>query len=249
MNKREPHPQTHEAAEADAARDIDAIGHSLNTTPQEVWSLEDGPGWSFRVGEHRQTTFALFPGNDGRAPAVALRTADLTLRFHPSDQPTRHPADIIFSRTDEKQTTELSLTNQGEVTLWLTPHRQVVEDPVSAPAPATGVPSLSEAAEPALPGHPGAKFEASGTPGQPEKEQARRFEGLVAATPWFKARERDQKFIGGFPLSIGEKGKRQWVDVYVSEDPARDLQAQVEEGLISKRSEVTVVGSPRRRRS
>ena len=118
---------------------------------------------------------------------------------------------------------------------------------MSAPGPPIG--QLPEAAQSALSGHPGAKFEASGTPGQPEKEQARRFEGLVAATPWFKARERDQKFIGGFPLGIGDKGKRQWVDVYVSEDPARDLQAQVEEGLISKRSEVTVVGSPRRRRS
>ncbi len=29
-----------------------------------------------------------------------------------------------------------------------------------------------------------------------------------AAKPWFKTRESDQKFIGGFPFGIGEAGKR-----------------------------------------
>ena len=117
MNEREPHPQAHEGTEADATWDIDAIGQTLNTTPQEVWTIEDGPGWSFQVGEHRQTTVALFPGNDGRAPTIALHTAELSLCFHPSDQPALHQADLIFRSTAQKQTTELSLTNQGEVTL------------------------------------------------------------------------------------------------------------------------------------
>ncbi len=62
-------------------------------------------------------------------------------------------------------------------------------------------------------------------------------------------RESDQKFIGDFPfLALVRRASGsglQWVDVYVSEDRARDLQAQVEEGLISKRSEVTVVGFPK----
>ena len=93
---------------------------------------------------------------------------------------------------------------------------------MSAPGPPIG--QLPEAAQSALSGHP---------------------EPKVASKPGFKMRESDQKFIGDFPLGIGEKGKRQWVDVYVSEDRARDLQAQVEEGLISKRSEVTVVGFPK----
>jgi hypothetical protein len=34
----------------------------------------------------------------------------------------------------------------------------------------------------------------------PEKEKAQRFEGMVAATPWFKTRESDNKFIAGFPF-------------------------------------------------
>jgi hypothetical protein len=120
-NERDPHSQAHEATKPDAAWDIDAIGQHLDATPQEVWSLEDGPGWSFRVGEHRQLTVALFPGKDGRPPAIALHTADLTLRFDPSGQPTLHQADISFRQTDGQQTTDLSLTNQGEVTLWRTP--------------------------------------------------------------------------------------------------------------------------------
>jgi hypothetical protein len=67
----------------------------------------------------------------------------------------------------------------------------------------------------------------------------------VASKPGFKTRESDNKFIGDFPLGIGEKGKRQWVDVYVSEDRVRDLQAQVEEGLVGKKSDVVVVGFPK----
>ena len=55
----------------------------------------------------------------------------------------------------------------------------------------------------------------------------------------------DQKFIAGFALGIGSVGKRQWVDVYVSEDRARDLQAQVEDGLIRRKSDVVVVGFPK----
>ena len=183
MNERDSHPQVHEDAEANAACDIEARS-------QEVWSLEDGPGWSFQVDEHQQTTVALFPGNGGRPPTIALRTAELSLRFHPSDQPALYPADISFRSTAAKQTTELSLTNQGEVTLWLTPHRQVVEGPVSAPGPPIG--QLPEAAQSALSGHP---------------------EPKVASKPGFKMRESDQKFIDDFPLGIGEKGKRQWVAV------------------------------------
>jgi hypothetical protein len=41
---------------------------------------------------------------------------------------------------------------------------------------------------------------ASRTPATPEKEKARRFEDMVAATPWFKTRESDNKFIAGVPF-------------------------------------------------
>jgi hypothetical protein len=68
---------------------------------------------------------------------------------------------------------------------------------------------------------------------------------MVASEPWFKTRESDNKFIGGFPFGIGEVGKRQWVDVYVTEDRVRDLQQQVAEGLVGKKSEVVVVGFPK----
>jgi hypothetical protein len=64
-------------------------------------------------------------------------------------------------------------------------------------------------------------------------------------TPGLKTRERDGKFIGGFPLGIGEPGKRQWLDVYVSADRARTLQEQVEQGIITKQSEIVVVGFPK----
>jgi hypothetical protein len=84
--------------------------------------------------------------------------------------------------------------------------------------------------------------EVSRTPGKQEKEKARRFEGMVAAKPWFKTRESDHKFIGSFPFGIGEQGKRQWVDVYVTADRARTPQEQVEQGVITKQSDVVVVG-------
>jgi hypothetical protein len=46
-------------------------------------------------------------------------------------------------------------------------------------------------------------------------------------------------------LGIGEPGKRQWLDVYVSADRARTLQEQVEQGVITKQSDVVVVGFPK----
>ena len=72
---------------------------------------------------------------------------------------------------------------------------------------------------------------------------------MVASKPGFKTRESDNKFIAGFPfLALVRRASGsglQWVDVYVSEDRARDLQAQVEEGLIGKKSDVVVVGFPK----
>jgi hypothetical protein len=105
--------------------------------------------------------------------------------------------------------------------------------------------SLANQEETAFLGDSAAAQETTKTPRNPEKERARRFTGMAAVKPWFKTRESDNKFIGGFAFGIGEVGKRQWVDVYVTEDRARDLQQQGEEGLISKRTEVVVVGFPK----
>jgi hypothetical protein len=76
MNEREPQAQTRETMKPERAWDLAAISRSRNAEAQEVWSFEDGPGWSFHLGEHEQTTLALFPGNDHRGHTAYIKTDD-----------------------------------------------------------------------------------------------------------------------------------------------------------------------------
>jgi hypothetical protein len=236
MTERSPLPHPDEQLDS---FEPEPISDALRSHPEPVEDIYgDGLRWHFGLGE--RTTLDVFP--DTWIARIAFPDAQLLFRANP---PHIEEGKVIFESLREHTRTRVMVTPSSWVTRAIATFGEKASESRSPALQESADSSIAEGQEKPLLGDSATSHEVSRTPDKPEKEKTRRFEGIVAATPWFKTRESDQKFIGGFPLGIGEQGKRHWVDVYVTADRARWLQEQVEQGVISKQSDIVVVGFPK----
>jgi hypothetical protein len=231
-------PLSHREQQPDSF-EPETISDALKAHPEPIEDVYgDGLRWRFGLGE--RTSLEVFP--DTTIARIAFPDAQLLFR---ANSPKIEDGEVVFESQRDNAITRVIVTPESGVAIALATYgKKDAQIPAASLEESTDS-SLADSTQTSLVGDSAAKERPSKTPATPEKERAQRFTGIVAAKPWFKTRESDQKFIAGFALGIGEVGKRQWVDVYVTEDRARELQQQVAEGLIGKKSDVVVVGFPK----